>query len=198
MGVSKIIDEHPYNTQPNEYAVNISGNIAWDVDSKRTPSASVVAALKEARPEIQTTRFRRNVLDAIWNDGIEEAFGSEQFREKYIRRLKRWTKVNVRKHLIKRCEILDSWQHRDARFVPDAYLVDAAKKTVVCYEVEDTHPLNPWSIGQYGAAWFCLEYIYWDLHLIAYDIYGNFRIVKFPESELLAQKIQEKRKPPPA
>lgn len=93
------------------------------------------------------------------------------------------------------CEILESWRARDSNFIPDAYLIDKDSRTVVCYEIEDQHHLNLNSIGTYGAAWWTLEYIYWNLHLIAYDIYGNSRIVNLPESEFLARELRNKRAP---
>ena len=187
-------DEHPYNTTPEAYIVPVVGEIHWDSGSNITPSSAVVTALQKACPEIQKAGFRQRVLDAIWDDAVAEALGGGNYQERYTRRLRRWTKRNTRSHLIKHCEILDTWLHRDSRFVPDAYLIDKSEKTVVCYEVEDSHPLNPRSIGEYGAAWWCLEYIYWDLHLIAYDIYGNPRIVRFPESEFTAREVRKKHK----
>lgn len=183
-------DEHPYNTGPENYVIRITGKILLSKQRAQTPSHSVVEALRQERPDIQTNGFRRNVLDAIWDDAVEDGLGGGPQQERYLRRLNRWAKSNAREHLMKRCEILDTWRNRDSRFVPDAYLIDAANKTVVCYEVEDQHPLNPNSIGKYAAAWWCLEYIYWDLHLIAYDIYGNWRIIQLPESEFLARHVR--------
>jgi hypothetical protein len=191
-------DEHPYNTDPEKYVVPLIGKVHWDPDCGQSPSRCVVAALRGIEPGIQVTCFRKCVLRAIWDDAIKEAFDEEGVRERYLRRLRRWTKHNAEKHLITRCEILDTWKNRDCRFVPDAFLLDAPNKTVVCYEVEDRHPLNPWSIGEYCAAWWCLEYIYWDLHLIAYDVYGNWRIVHFPHSDFIARKLRSARKAPPA
>ena len=68
--------------------------------------------------------------------------------------------------------------------------MDTDNMTVVCYEVEDTHPLNVNSIGTYARAWFTLEYIYWDLHLIAYDIHGHSKPIIFPHAALVARKLR--------
>jgi len=60
-----------------------------------------------------------------------------------------------------------------ARLVPDAYLIDKENKAIVCYEVEDTHPLNDKKILKYTDIFWALDEIYWDLILITYDIFGN-------------------------
>lgn len=73
--------------------------------------------------------------------------------------------------------------------IPDAFLIDKERRTIVCYEIEDTHPLNPRSIVAYGRVWSTLEYIYWDLHLIAYDPYGHPRCIVYPHAKLVAAEI---------
>jgi hypothetical protein len=72
--------------------------------------------------------------------------------------------------------------------------VDAPNWTVVCYEIEDTHPLNPSSIAEYAAAWHNLDYIYWDLHLISYDIYGHPRVHLLPVAGVISQQVRNERK----
>ena len=149
------------------------------------------------KPEICTKRFASKVLDAIFNDGVEEELFNENYRTRYVRRLNRWFgKSGAKRLLIKRCEILDCWKNSDSGFVPDAFLIDPENKTIVCYEVEDHHPLNPFSVGRYSNAWWTLEYIYWDLHLIAYDIYGNARVIAFPSSDFLSREVRDRRNPP--
>lgn len=191
-------EEHPYNTDPRSYVIDLSGKVRDVARSDITPSKRVVLALQSVRPDIKTSGFRKRVLDAIFDDAVEDEFSDEQYRERFLRRLNRWAKKNTRRILLDRCEILEMWRKRDCRFVPDAYLIDRDKKTIVCYEVEDRHPLNPFSVGGYGAAWWTLEYIYWDLHLVAYDIYGNSRIVYLPESEFIAREVRRTRNLPPA
>jgi hypothetical protein len=130
----------------------------------------------------------------LWIHSVASDRPGQGYAERLIARAeRRFGKLKARKLLFERSEILQTWQHRDAKFVPDAYLIDKEKKTVVCYEVEDHHPLNPFSIGEYAAAWWTLEYIYWDLHLIAYDIFGNPRIIAFPHSEFVADELRATR-----
>ena len=64
---------------------------------------------------------------------------------------------------------------------------------MVCYEVEDTNPMNPHSLMRYADAWWTLDAIYWDLHLLAYDIYGHPHVIAFPETEFLAHPLTKKR-----
>lgn len=191
-------EERPYNTSPHDYVVNITGLVRSVPDGDYTPSKQVILALQAADFRIATRGFRKAVTEAIFRDTIEQDYPEKSYRERFIRRLDKWTKKKSTTVLLDKCEILETWRKRDSRFIPDAYLVDSKKRTIVCYEVEDHHPLNPFSIGEYGAAWWTLEYIYWDLHLIAYDIYGNHRVINFPESEFLAREVRAKRKAPPA
>jgi hypothetical protein len=101
----------------------------------------------------------------------------DDYVHRLVPRLERmYGKKRAKQLLLERCEVLDGWRHRDATFRPDGFLIDEPNWTVVCYEVEDTHPLNPHSIEEYVAAWWCLDYIYWDLHLISYDVYGHHRL----------------------
>ena len=186
------------NTKPEDYIIDLLGKIPTEQEEGVTPSKNVRTALQSTHPDVKIKRFRQTVLEAIFEDGVEEQYGSPDLKDKLIYRVvRRFGKKRAKEILASRCEILNSWKY-DSRFVPDAYIVDTDRKTVVCYEVEDHHPLNPFSIGGYADAWFTLEYIYWDLHLIAYDVYGNPRIVALPESEFIARHIRKKRNPPPA
>lgn len=187
-----------YNTSPNQYVVNLSGLVRQISVGNFTASKRVILALQAADHRITTMRFRKTVTNAIFDDVVEQDYPDEDYRRRLIRRLDKWTSNKSRRILLEKCEILECWRNRDSRFIPDAFLVDREQRTVVCYEIEDSHPLNPFSIGEYGAAWWTLEYIYWDLHLIAYDIYGNARVIDFPESEFLAHEVRRIRKPRPA
>ena len=186
-----------HNSNPFNYVLDISSAISSVKEVNLTPSHRVVRALQMIKPEICTKRFASKVLDAIFNDGVEEELFDESYRTRYVRRLNRWFgKSGAKRLLIKRCEILDCWKNRDSGFVPDAFLIDTENKTIVCYEVEDHHPLNPFSVGRYSNAWWTLEYIYWDLHLIEYDIYGNARVIAFPSSDFLSREVRDRRNPP--
>jgi hypothetical protein len=186
-----------YNTRPNEYVVDLRGLVRLIPEGDYTASKRVVLALMAADCRVAATGFRKAVTNAIFDDVVEQNYPDENYRNKLIRRLDKWTSDKSRKVFLARCEILECWINRDSRFIPDAFIVDCERRTVVCYEIEDSHPLSPFSIGEYGAAWWTLEYIYWDLHLIAYDIYGNSRVIDFPESDFLAHEERMKRKPPP-
>ena len=194
-----MIKEWPHNTEPSRYIIDVRGHMLTDVGSNITASNKLVLLLQSQRDGIETKRFRKNVLDAIFDDVLSEHYGDVEYAMKIKNRaIRRFGKKKAIDNIIQRSEILDSWKNRDSRFIPDAYYIDLERKTIVCYEVEDTHPLNPFSIGKYAAAWWTLEYIYWDLHLIAYDIYGNPRIIQLPESEFVARKMRGIRKQPPA
>jgi hypothetical protein len=192
LNVRKLIhgEEHPYNTDAESYAPNLSAAIAKLNIDDATPSKRVVRALQAVRPGVRTSGFKKEVLNAILDDACEEV--TKEWRVKYLRRLKRWTGPRYIEHFYERFEILASWKQRYP-VVPDAYLIDAAQKTVVCFEIEDHHHLNPLKVEHYGGAWWCLEYIFWDLHLISYDIYGNPRIIELPESELAAKHLLDDR-----
>lgn len=181
------------NTEPSRYVLDIYGALGGLREVETTPSNRVVLTLQAENPSIKTKEFRKSVLSSIFDDAVEQHFNDKDYEERYVRRLKRWAGKNYRQRLIESCEILSTWRYRDARFVPDAYLIDSENSTIVCYEVEDSHPLNPFSIGEYGAAWWTLEYIFWDLHLIAYDIYGNSRVIALPHSEFMARHERKTR-----
>ena len=170
-----------YNHTPVDgYVLQIAGHIRPGDHPTLSPSDRVVRALQAVDPRIDTRKFRAKVFDAIYLHALGELFNpddDDHYVERLVSRLeRRYGKKHARHLLLERCEILESWQHRDATFRPDAFLIDPANWTVVCYEVEDTHPLNPYSIEEYVAAWWCLDYIYWDFHLISYDIYGQHRV----------------------
>lgn len=189
-------EEHPYNTAPQDYIVDLAGRVRTIPSGDYTPSRRVALALQATDSRITTKGFRKAVTEAIFADTVEQEYPNKNYRERFVRRLDKWTQKKSKATLLDRCEILESWRKRDSRFVPDAYLVDKKHRTVVCYEIEDRHPLNPFSVGAYAAAWWTLEYIYWDLHLIAYDIYGNHRVIIFPESGFLAHEVRAKRMAP--
>jgi len=186
-----------YNhTPPDSYVLDIVGRVHLNSRPARSPSHRVVRALQTVEPRIVTTGFRSTVLNAIFDHALIEHFNDD---EEYVRKLiprleRRYGKKRTRHLLIQRCDILNTWRYRDARFIPDAFLVDAANWTVVCYEVEDTHPMNPSSIAEYAAAWHNLDYIYWDLHLISYDIYGHPRVHLLPVAGVISQQVRDERK----
>jgi hypothetical protein len=186
-----------YNHTPaDDYILSIVGHIRPADLLNLSPSDRVVRALKALDPRVVTGGFRSKVLNAIFEHALVEHFNDdEEYVRKLVPRLERKCgRKRARNLLLERCEILNTWRHRDARFRPDAFLIDVPNWTVVCYEVEDTHPLNPDSIEEYVAAWWCLDYIYWDLHLISYDIYGHHRVHHLGMAGHIADQVRNERK----
>lgn len=183
------------NTHAHEYQIDIYRYLLARPREGESPSERVVRALMLADPRVQMRGFRVAVLNAIFEDGVGEHFLDEIWAEKLISRAKRrFGSKRTRQLLIHRCDILTTWKYRDANFVPDAYLIDPENKTVVCYEVEDSNHLSLYRIRERASAWWNLEYIYWDFHLITYDIVGNSRIFRFPVVDSIAKLLQDVKK----
>lgn len=151
----------------------------------RSRSEVVVEALIERNPAVRTSRgFHRSVFDAIFDDAFFNWFGYlPNDSELFARASRRWGRRRALELVVAKVEELNAW--RSCRFIPDAFLIDSPKRTVVCYEVEDTNPLKQKPLRQYSVGWWALSEIWWDLHLIAYDVYGNHRIISAPEAGVL-------------
>lgn len=80
-------DEHPYNSQPQDYVVDISGTVRMIVAGDHKPSKRVVLALQQVNKNVHTKGFRRAVSEAIFDDAVEQEFSDEPYRERLIRRL---------------------------------------------------------------------------------------------------------------
>jgi hypothetical protein len=185
------------NTSAEDYVVHLAGRVDRSRELGRTQSVRVVRRLQEIDPRVSTKGFRQAVLKAIFDDAVRENFFflNDERRKKLLARLeRRFGRVRTTEILVEECEILGCWKDRDSRFTPDAYLIDAEKRTVVCFEVEDANHLTPDKIIEYAAGWYTLEYIYWDLHLITYDIYGHPRVIVFPVAEFVAKEKTEERR----
>lgn len=186
-----------YNHTPVDgYVHNLASLISPTDHLDVSPSNRIVRLLQARDLRIATKGFRSNVLKAIFRHALLEDFNEDEQRlDNVIARLeRRFGKKRAKNILNKRCDVLDTWRTRDSRFIPDAYLIDAPNWTVVCYEVEDTHPLNLNSITEYAAAWWTLDYIYWDLHLISYDIYGHHRVHQLGWAGMIAEQVRNERK----
>ena len=181
-----------YNTEPDQYVLAVTDIILRvPVAPGSTPSHRMVDALRATDSRVQKYGFRAAVLDAIFDDAVDQNYEDESKALRLRQRLeRRFGRRRARKMLISRVEVLESWKNRDGNFVPDAFLIDDENRTVVCYEIEDTHPLNVSSIRAYANAWYTLEYIFWDLHLIAYDIFGHHKIITLPTAELIAINLR--------
>jgi hypothetical protein len=186
------------NTQPADYMPQLSGMVRPIVRRENQASKAVLLALRGHDKRVQVRQFRRKVALAIFDDALAAQCIVGPDRDRLVERVKRrfgpkdWLSVFYRG-----VSVLSSWNEDVAGFLPDAFLIDEDRKTVVCYEIEDTNPLKPAAIRKYANAWWLLETIYWDLHLIAYDIYGNARSIPFPYAEHIAEhaieRIERKR-----
>lgn len=169
----------PINSQAADYAFDLRQRLP-QIPKMKTPSHRVISALQKIDSRIQSSGFREAVLSAIFKDAVEEyfGFGSDEYGWKVVSRLQRRFGIrHARKVLNKRCDSLYCWKYRDGSFLPDGYLIDAENRTIVCYEVEDSLHLYRGRLIKYSNSWWNLEALCWDLHLIAYDIWGHPRII---------------------
>lgn len=61
-----------YNTSPHNYVLDISSAISSVKETNLTPSKRVVRALQSIKPEISTKGFGKQVLNAIFDDGVHD------------------------------------------------------------------------------------------------------------------------------
>ena len=178
-----------YNTAATDFLIDTTYLGRFPRNEGETASNWIIRYFQSIDARVTKYGFKQNLLAAIAKDSIAEDHG-DRYAEAYIRRLSKWCrKKDQKKHLYRKTDILDSLNIDRVKIVPDGHLIDVKKKTVVCYELEDKHPLNDNSIAKYSKLWWALEYIYWDLHLIAYDVWGNHRIIKFPFTTFAAQEL---------
>jgi hypothetical protein len=172
------------NTEPSAYAFDLFADIKHAPNRKATPS-QIVQKVLLSRENVHSLGFNRALLRATIDDAIEEDRG-----EAYLRRLNKW--VGARTKLRSASEniaLLSEVKYYGSRIVPDAFLLCPSKKTVVCYEVEDRHALPARTLSNYLQLWFALEYLYWDLHLISYDTFGNPRIIEVLSTGMSALRL---------
>lgn len=181
----------------NKYIIDTTNYVSNSKSVEKNPSIQLRKALINENPEIKYKKFWSNVSDSIFMDAIDGEFGDNKYIERLLFRLnRRYGKRTAKKIIIKHSEILHAWKYELYHFVPDAYLIDKENRIVVCYEVEDFNSLSPAKICDYGEAWFILDYIYWNLILISYDIYGNHRVILLPFSMFIANRVYELRNRP--
>lgn len=126
--------------------------------------AGCIASLLRSNSLISVKGFKKAVTDSLW-----------RYQDEY-------RPVDA--------EALDDWQS-SVTLIPDAFLINGQKRTVVCYEIEVGNPLNESKLRRYVDAWWLLDYQYWDLQLISYDGYGNPRDIDLLEIEraLIARRM---------
>ena len=61
--------------------VPIGGRVRVITEAGLTPSQRIIKALQSAEPNIQTRRFRQNVLSAIFEDGVASEFVAMDIRK---------------------------------------------------------------------------------------------------------------------
>lgn len=61
-----------------------------------------------------------------------------------------------------------------AGLIPDAYLIDAERKTVVAYEIEDGHITRNEKMERYADLWWAVDNSGWHLGLVFVDRWGNY------------------------
>src|SRR5947208_2301646 len=108
-----------YNHTPADaYILHIAGQMRPADHPDLSPSDRVVRTLQAFDSRVVTGRFRSKVLEAIYLHALIDHFNDdEEYVKKLIPRLElKCGKKRARRLLIKRCEILESWQHRDATF----------------------------------------------------------------------------------
>jgi hypothetical protein len=166
------------NTNAHEYVIHLSSLVVGDVRNLETSSKQVVRILKTTDSRIKDGGFNKAVLEAIFMEALEDHYESEEKAIQMLARLKKkYGMAKAKAFFFKNCDMLRIWKYENAKFIPDAFLIDEDRRTIVCYEVEDTNPININSLGKYIAAWWLMDALTWDLHLIAYDIFGNPRVI---------------------
>ena len=166
-----------------------------------TASDALVAALRQANPSIQVGKFRRNVQDAIEEDCIAEYCGhDDDHKVAFVKWLQsRYSRKELQEKILigngrslGLSDVAEMWKRR-CSIVPDAYLIDPVNRTVVCFEIEDTHPLSRNNMQKYVNIWWVLEAIEWDLVMKAYNVCGDCREIDLLRADavLLREKYPE-------
>ena len=73
--------------------------------------------------------------------------------------------------------------------IPDLWFIDEECMSVVCIEVEDTSPINTAKLDQYVRLWWHLDEMYWEIHLLCSDRWGN--LVPVPLTDFSAMGLAE-------
>ena len=73
--------------------------------------------------------------------------------------------------------------------IPDLWFIDEECMSVVCVEVEDTSPINTAKLNQYVRLWWLLDELYWEIHLLCSDRWGN--LLPVPLANFTAMGLAE-------
>jgi hypothetical protein len=184
-----------YNTQPEQYVIQLAGRTFFDPAEVGTPSDHVVRQLQEVDTRVAKHRLLPSMLTALFDDAVHHIYGDDETKARRViaRAERRFGTARVRKLVKQKSPLLNRLGTPNYKVIPDAYLIDRLNMTIVCYEIEDTNPLKADVLIRYGNLWALLEYFAWDLHLIAYDIYGHHRIVLPFDAGVMAAEIRRNK-----
>jgi hypothetical protein len=113
--------------------------------------------LKRDFPESQTKGFRKAVQKLQWDwEDWENAEPAEPGESKPT-----WS------YFVRHGE---TWR---SGIIPDLWFIDEECMSVICIEVEDRNPINTAKLNQYVRLWWLLDEMYWEIHLLCSDRWGN-------------------------
>ncbi len=72
---------------------------------------------------------------------------------------------------------------QQGKLVPDAHMIDAARRQCVLYEVDDTSRQTPHKLRAYSSLWFDMDCVEWGLTLVRVDRDYQFGIYNLPGIE---------------
>jgi hypothetical protein len=181
-----------HNTEPEAYVIHLAGRTFFNPAETGTPSDRIVRLLQQTDPRIVKYRFNSAVGAALSKDALVDIYSDDRAKADAIlkRAERRFGKTRLRELLRRKSELLG----RIGTPLPDAYMIDDQNGTVVCYEIEDTNSLKADVLIRYSNLWSILEYLAWDLHLIAYDIYGHHRIVLPFDAAVMAAAVRRSKR----
>jgi hypothetical protein len=176
--------------------IHLAGRTHFNPTETGTPSDRVVRLLQQSDERVKKYGFASAVLAALAEDALIDIYHDDEAKAQAIfrRAIRRFGKKRIEELVRRKSELLRSLAARNCKVIPDAYIVDRQNGTVVCYEIEDTNPLKTDVLIRYSNLWSILEYLAWDLHLIAYDVYGHHRIVLPFDAGIMADAIRRHKR----
>lgn len=106
--------------------------------------------------------------------------------------LEDWPAAKTRRLMREIRAAVPNYAEEDFKFhlgaIPDAFLIDRDRKTVVLFEVEDSHPVSEQKMDIYVDLWWVLDWNEWDLVLVTLDRWGNY-LTEFNLASYVAKKL---------
>src|SRR5580704_6317081 len=137
------------------------------MDEQATIHERTIFVLRRDFPGSQTKGFRRSVQKLQWD--WEDWEDSENNPT--------WS------------DFMDYGEAWKGGIIPDLWFIDEECMSVVCIEVEDTSPINTAKLDQYVRLWWHLDEMYWEIHLLCSDRWGN--LVPVPLTDFSAMGLAE-------